>query len=189
MITAEQLESNKKRFQEANLKFNIFTKELEEFLGDEFYIAPATSTLDMYGCFPGGLLNHCLRSAEYADKINNTLPKNMKVPRSSIVKCAFLSQIGRVFLFCPNTNEWQIKTLKRLYEFCDDAVSLKVGERSIYYCIQYGVLLTEEEFQTILNLDKESTDRTGKYRASILSHVMRIGIELSILEEKNELNG
>ena len=45
MLTIEQLESNKKKFQETNLKYGILTNELQNFLGDDFYTAPATTTL------------------------------------------------------------------------------------------------------------------------------------------------
>ena len=49
MIPVEQLETNKKKFLETNSKYKIFTKELEDFLGDDFYTAPATTSIDMYG--------------------------------------------------------------------------------------------------------------------------------------------
>jgi hypothetical protein len=47
------------------------------------------------------------------------------------------------------------------------------------------VELNEEEFQTILNTDKESDDKMVKYHSSNLSNVIKLGFELAILEEKN----
>jgi hypothetical protein len=185
MLNAEQLESNKKKFQETNVKYGIFTQELEKFLGDAFYVAPATTTLDMYGCYPGGLLSHCFKACKYAVKTNEMLPEKMRVDVKSILKTVFISQIGKVFLFCPNTNEWQRKTLGKLYDFCDDLVSLRVGERSVFYATKYGVDLTEEEYQAILNSDKDSDDKMAKFHSTTLAHVIKIGFELSILEEKN----
>jgi hypothetical protein len=185
MITVEQLESNKKKFLETNSKYKIFTKELENFLGDDFYTAPATTTIDMYGCYPGGLLNTSLKACKYAIKINELLPENMREEVPTILKCVFLSQIGKVFLFCPNQNEWQRKTLGKMYEFCNDLVSLRVGERSVHYATKNGVELNEEEFQTVLNTDKESDDKMVKYHSSNLSNVIKLGFELAILEEKN----
>ena len=185
MIPVEQLESNKKKFLETNSKYKIFTKELENFLGDDFYTAPATTTIDMYGCYPGGLLNTSLKACKYAIKINELLPENMREEVPTILKCVFLSQIGKVFLFCPNQNEWQRKTLGKMYEFCDNLVSLRVGERSVHYATKYGVELNEEEFQTILNTDKESDDKMVKYHSSNLSNEIKLGFELAILEEKN----
>jgi hypothetical protein len=185
MITAEQMESNKKKFVETNNKYKIFTPELADFLGEEFYTAPATTSLDMYGCYPGGLLNHCLKAAKYSIKLNELLPENMRQNTTSILKCVFLSQIGKTFMFKFNDNEWQKKTLGKMYDFVENEVSMKASERGLHYIMKYGVELNEEEFQSILNSDKESDDKMVKYRSSNLSNIVRMGFELSIIEEKN----
>ena len=67
MLSTKQLEFNKTKFIETNKKFNIFNKELEDFLGDDFFIAPASTSLDMYGAYPGGLLHHLLKSCGYSN--------------------------------------------------------------------------------------------------------------------------
>jgi hypothetical protein len=185
MITAEQIKSNTKKFLDTNSKYGIFTQELLDFLGEDFYTAPASTSLDMYSCYPGGLLNHCFKSAKFAVKINELLPENMRTETSSILKCVFLSQVGKTFMFKLNDNEWQRKTLGKMYEFTDSDVSMKAGERSVYYATKFGVTLTEEEFQSLLNSDKDSDDKMAKYRSSNLSNVVRMGFELSIIEEKN----
>jgi hypothetical protein len=86
MLNVEQLESNKNKFKETNKKYSIFSESLENFLGDDFYTAPATTTLDMYGCYPGGLLNHCFKACKYAVKTNELLPEKMRVDVKSILK-------------------------------------------------------------------------------------------------------
>lgn len=184
MLSVEQIESNKKKFLETNSKYNLFTKDLLNFLGDDFFTAPASTTLDMYGCFPGGLLNHCFKSAKYSIKSNEQLPETMRVEIPSLLKCIFLSQIGKTFMFKPNPSEWHRKNLGKMYEFTEQDVSMKSGERAIYYAINNGVEFSEEEFQAILNSDKESDDKMAKYRSGTLSNIIRIGFELSILEEK-----
>ena len=62
---------------------------------------------------------------------------------------------------------------------------MKSNERSIHYVLRFGIQLSEEEFQTILNSDRDTEDKLVKYRAPNLSNVVRIGFELAILEEKN----
>ena len=189
MITAEQIESNKKKFLETNSKYKIFTNELLDFLGDDFFTAPASTSLDMYGCYPGGLLNHCFKAAKYSVKSNELLPESMRVETSSILKCIFLSQIGKTFMFKPHPSEWHRKNLGKMYEFNEQEVSMKVGERAVYYAVTNGVTLSEDEFQSIMNSDKESDDKMAKYRSGILSNIIRMGFELSILEEKNGQKG
>jgi hypothetical protein len=175
MLNKEQIELNKAKFLETNAKYNLFNQELLDFLGEEFFLAPSSMSL----------LNVCFKAAKYAVKTNDILPDNMKQTPSSILKCVFLSQIGKSFLFKPNPSEWHRKNLGKMYEFTDSEVSMKSNERSIHYVLRFGIQLSEEEFQTILNSDRDTEDKLVKYRASNLSNVVRIGFELAILEEKN----
>lgn len=184
MLTIKKLEQNKATFIETNQKYQIMTKELEDFLGDEFYTSPASTTLTMVGCYPGGLLNHIIKACKYAIKVNELLPEGVKQQPSSIVKATFLSQIGKVYMFCLSENEAQ-KKRGQMYDFCDDVIRLRVGERSIYYATKYGVQLTQEEFQAILNLDKDEDDKMAKYFSTPLTSVIKWGFELAIMEEKN----
>ncbi len=184
MLTIPQLEHNKKKFLESNEKYKIMTQELLDFLGDDLFTAPASSSLTMVGCYPGGLLNHTIKACKYAIKVNEILPDPLKRTIDSIVKTTFLSQIGKTFMFCASTNDWQLKQGK-MYDFCDDTVRLRVGERSIYYATKYGVDLNEEEFQAILNLDKDDDDKMAKYFSSSLTSIIKWGFELAIMEEKN----
>jgi hypothetical protein len=185
MLTIQQSESNQAKFKETNQKYNIMTKELEEFLGDGLYTAPASSSLNMVGCYPGGLLHHTIKACKYSIKINEILPENLRQPAENIVRTVFLSQIGKVFMFCLNENEWQVKNTGKMYEFCDDIVRLRVGERSAYYAIKYGVNLSEEEYQAIINLDKDDDDKMAKYFSSSLTQIIKLGFELAVMEEKN----
>jgi hypothetical protein len=184
MLPTAQLEKNQAKFKETNLKYNIFTKELEDFLGVGFYTAPASSTLSMIGCYPGGLLHHLIKACKYSIQVNEIVPESLRQNPASIIKVVFLSQIGKVFAFLPNTNEWSIKQGK-MYEFNDDTVRLRVGERYIYYALNHGVKLTEEEYQAILNLDKDNDDKMSKYFSSPLTQIIRNGFDLAIMEEKN----
>ena len=178
MLNKEQIESNKSKFLETNSRYKIFNQDLLDFLGEEYFIAPSSLSLDMFGCYPGGLLNVCFKAAKYAIKTNDILPDNMKQNPTSILKCVFLSQIGKSFLFKPNPSEWHRKNLGKMYEFTDSEVSMKSNERSIHYILKFGIQLSEEEFQTILNSDKEPDDKMAKYRSTTLSHVIKIGFEL-----------
>ena len=185
MLSTAQLESNQKRFLETNQKYNIFTKELLDFLGEAIYTSPASSSLNMIGCYPGGLLHHIIKGCRYAVKLNDILPDDLKQPTASIVKTAFLCQIGKTFMFKMNNNEYSLKGGK-MYEFNDDIVRMKVGERSVFYALKYGVQFTEEEYQAILNIDKEDDDKMAKYFSAPLAQIIKNGFELATMEEKNE---
>lgn len=185
MLTTKQLEFNKQKFQETNEKYGIFNKELEEFLGEDFYFAPATSNLDMYGAYPGGLLNHLMKSCKYAIKVNELLPEKLRQDINSIVKVVFLSQIGKVFMFELNKNEWEIKNLGRMYIFKDDEFKLKTGERTLFYIMKHNVVINENEYHAIVSLDKMEDDKIIKSNPTTLSQLVKIGFNLAIMEDKN----
>jgi hypothetical protein len=182
MLSIAQLESNKKKFLETNLKYNIFTKELLEFMGDNIYTSPASSSLNMIGCYPGGLLHHIIKACRYTLKLNEILPDSLKQPVESIVKVVFLCQIGKVFMFKMNSVPLGNN---KMYEFNDDIVRLHIGERSAFYAFKYGVKLTELECQAILNIDKDNDDKMARYFSSILTQIVKNGFDLAIMEEKN----
>ena len=184
MLSVAKLEFNKKKFLETNQKYNIFTQELEAFLGDDFYTSPASSTTNMYGCYPGGLLHILIKACKYSIQVNDLLPEPLRQDIPSIVRSTFMSQIGKVFLYCPNKNEWQLKSGK-LYDYCDNIVNFRVGEKSLYYALINKVILSESEAQAILNIDKDNEDKMAKYYSEPLTQIIKMGFDLAIVEEKN----
>jgi hypothetical protein len=185
MLNKEQIENNKKKLLETSEKYDVLTSDLLKFLGDDLFTSPASTTLDMYGAYPGGLIEHVFTASKYAVKVNSILPENLQQPINSILKCTILSQIGKVFLFVPNESEWHRNKLGKMYEFNDELVSMRVGERSAYYCSLHGVKLNEEEYQTIVNSDKGDNDLQSKYHSTPLAQIVKQGFELAIFEQKH----
>lgn len=184
-----RLEKNVKKFEEVNGKYEFFTKGLLDFLGQDYFLAPASPMRDMNNAFPGGLLDHTIKVAKYAVYLNNSLPESMREPLESVLKVSFLSEIGKTFLFKPCTSEWHIKNQGKYFEFNEDLVSMRVGERSAFYALSNGVKLTEEEYQSILNHDKSEEDKQVRWYTSKLGQLLKQATDLAILEEKETLNG
>ena len=77
--------------------------------------------------------------------------------------------------------------LGKMYEFNDSLVSMTAGERAIYYVYNFGgnMKLTEEEYQAILNAEKDLSDNAGvKWHSSPLAVLLRQQIEWAIIDEK-----
>lgn len=184
MITPKRLLNNKIKMKETIEAYNIFSDSLIEFLGEQFYISPASVSVDMYGCYPGGLVDFILKVSKYSVLVNETLPPEIKQEKSKILKMCVLSQIGKTFLFKENKNEWQVKAGK-LYEYDNkDNIALRCGERSVYYCLTKGVELEEDEYQIILDIDKEPNEKLLKHSNNPLFRILKIGFDLATLEEK-----
>jgi hypothetical protein len=188
MDLKERIIKNREKFELTNTKYNVLTDRLLDFLGEDLFSAPASNMESMYNAFPGGLVDYILKVTKYGINLNDILPEDQRVNKSSIIKVCFLHQLGKVPLFKFNESEWHRTNQGKMYEFNEDIVSMRVSERSVFFSLKYGVELTEEEYQSIINYDKSDDDKQSKWYSCTLSHILRIANELAILECKNNNN-
>jgi hypothetical protein len=182
-LNQETIVKNTKKYFETANKLGFMTEELMSFLGESFIKAPASSMTDFHNAFEGGLIDHSLRVAKYAVLINKSLPVEEQVNEASLLKVCFLHQIGKANLYTPCTSEWHRKNQGKMYEFNETLVSMRVGERSVYYATNNGVKLTEEEFSAILFFDK-TDDKMSEYHNSMLGELLKMGSTLAIKNEQ-----
>jgi len=184
----DRILKNKQTFLEKNELYGILSKELLDYLGEDLLTAPASTMKSLHNAFPGGLIDHVLKTTKYAIGINKLLPDSMSVDTQSIVKVCFLHQIGKTFLYKWCESEWHRNNQGKMYDFNEELISMKVGERSVYYTMKYGIKLSEEEYQAIVNYDKPEDDKQSKWYGSTLSTILKQANELAIIEEKNNNN-
>lgn len=180
---------NTKKFFETAKNNGFMNDELMTLLGNEFIKAPASNLLDYNNAFEGGLIDHLLRVATYAVKINNSLPEDEKVNQKSLLKVCLLHGIGKAKLYKPCLSEWHRNNQGKMYEFNEDLISMRVSERSLYYALSCGITFTEEEFSAIILSDKVD-DKISEYHNTMLGELLKMGKTLAIKHEKknNGLN-
>jgi hypothetical protein len=175
--------ANAKKYFDTATKNGFMTNELMSFLWEDFIKAPASSMTSYHNSFEGGLIDHLLKVAKYAIGINNSLPENERVDQTSLLKVCLLHGIGKTKLYTPCTSEWHRKNQGKMYEFNEDLVSMRVGERSAYYAISHGIQLSEEEYTAILFFDK-TDDKMSEYHNTLLGELLKIGNVLAIKSAK-----
>ena len=111
-----QILRNKETFLEKNTLYGVLNKQLLEFLGEELMTAPASTMTSLHNAFPGGLIDHVLKTTKYAIGINKLLPKNQQVDTQSIIKVCFLHQIGKTFLYKWCESEWHRTNQGKMYD-------------------------------------------------------------------------
>ena len=184
-LTKDKIVANTKKYIETAKKQGFLTPELEDLLGTEFIAAPATTKLDSYNAFEGGLVDHIIRVMEKAYYVNkHCVCDKDKIDVASLIKVVYLHQIGKCKLFTPNKSKWHRDNLGQMYEFNNDLPSMKVGERSAYYALSCGIEFTEEEFAAIVNYDKID-DKQSEYYNSTLGDVLKIAGKLAVMEAKS----
>ncbi len=191
MIPIEIIEKNKKSYYSAVKGYNICRMDFIDKMADMgLFDAPASTMLSLHNAFPGGLVDHLLRVASYAVKINETLPEGLKQTKESVIRVSLLHGIGKVGLYTPCKSEWHIKNQGKMYEFNENLTSMTVGERSVYYMMsnENADMLNEFEYQAILNYDKDASDKMSEWHTSPLGVILKMAIKLAIMEEKSNNN-
>lgn len=182
MLNEEQINKNYARFSAGVTKYFSNPTTLLNELGDALMIAPASTLKSLHCAYPGGLIEHILEVVKCAAKINKALDN--PVSEESLMRAALISEIGKANLYILNTNEWAITNKGQMYNFNEELVSMKVGERSAYYALKYGLDLTDDEYQAIINYEKEE-DKSVKWHTSPIGKVLRYAIDIAIINEKN----
>lgn len=187
-LTQKQIVANTQKYLETAKKHNVLTPELEAFLGTEFIKAPASTTLKLHNAFEGGLIDHILRVTKHAYLINkNNLIEDLKLSEGSLFKIVLLHSIGKAKLYVYNESKWHRDNLGKMYDFNEDLISARVGERSAYYALSNGVTLTEEEYAAIVNFDKLD-DAQSEWYNTTGGDLLKIAVRLAIMEEKQIAN-
>ena len=186
MLTEEKLLKNTEKYFKTGEKYEFMTDGLMEFLGQDFISAPASTATNLHNAFSGGLISHLLLVTKYAVSLNGVLPESLKIEMDSLIKVCLLHQIGKARLYTPLDSKWH-NDRGIMYEFNEELVSMRIGERSAHYATSHGVSLSEEEYQAILNHDKDDSDKQAKWHSTTLAVILRQANELAILEEKSNV--
>jgi hypothetical protein len=183
-LSKEQITKNYAKFCATGDKYGFLPEELKQLLGVDIISAPASTMTSLHNAFEGGLIAHILLVTKYAVSINSILPDILKVNQDSLIKVCCLHQLGKVKLYTPETSEWHKTNQGKMYKFNESLTSMRVGERSGYYALSTGVKLTDEEYQAIINFDKEDEDKMAKWHSTMLATILKQANDLAIKEEK-----
>ena len=184
MLEKDKIIKNTKKYFDTATKQGFMNEDFTAFLGKEFIEAPASTMKDLNNAFEGGLIDHLLRTTKFAISFNEVLPEKLKLPINEIIKVCFLYQIGKAHAYKPCTSEWHKNNQGKMYEFNDENVSMRIGERSAYYAMTHGIKLSDTEYQAIVNHDKDESDKQSKFHTTPLGTLLKQANEWAIIEEK-----
>lgn len=141
---------------------------------------PAAPSLDSGVAYEGALMFHTLMVWHFANKLLPIYSKIGPVDVKSLAKVIVLHQLGKVGMFEPNTDEWQVKKMGKAYTFTESGACLKTGERSKMICSNAGIQFTIEEYEAMSILDKtaEEYENMTKYRTH-LSTLLKMSSDMA----------
>lgn len=156
-------------------------KEFDEIVNADLFInTPAAPSLDSGLAYDGAVMFHTIMVWHFANKLLPIYNNISNINIESLAKVIALHQLGKVGMFKPNEDEWQVKKLGKAYAFIESEACLKTGERSKMICSNAGVVFTPEEYEAMSILDKtpEEYENMTKYRTH-LSTLLKISSDLA----------
>lgn len=174
--------SNISKYKSTYVKYNVGNDKLLEILGDNLAKSPASQSENMHFSYEGGLVDYLLQVAANLIKLNTIRKDEFKYPIETLMKVGLLSEIGRVGMYKPTT--WTTNKIGRNYDFTDDRTSLRVGQKTIYYIQKAGMILTEDEYSSLINLDSLVSDSMVNYHNSDLGDMLKMATMLTVMNQR-----
>jgi len=121
-------------------------------LGERIIMCPASTRIDQYCAYPGGLVEHALDVTSTMRKINDSHDLGLQV--ASILKVGLLHDIGKVGdlrgdFFVSQDSEWHRDKLGQMYKYNEGVQKMSVSHRSLFLLQNFNVTLTSEEWIAI----------------------------------------
>lgn len=190
-ITEEKINRNYLLWIEYLKKYDCYSEELIKDYGDLIKVASFAMNETSGGAYQGSLLDIVLSNlCVIATHINegafglNTKEKykhqHLYCNKTSLMKVLLLQHIAKAEMFIPSTEQWKINK-GMFYEFNPNTqTALKLGERSIFLCMKYGIKLTEEEYDAMKICDKEE-EKNNSF-VTPLAELVKIANQLTSIE-------
>lgn len=159
-----------------NLNFVLWTKKLNDYgcyseslindLGDKIKNASFNTNEANGGCYDGSLIDVILNNLctlgyhinECAFGLNGKNRRKhpfISVNNDMLMRVLLLQHISKAEMFIPQTEAWK-KEKGFFYDFNGELeTQLKLGERSAFTCMKYGINLSEIEFEAMASIDKD----------------------------------
>lgn len=196
-ITEEKINRNYLLWTEFLKKYNCYSEDLIKDYGEAIKVASFAMNETSGGAYQGSLLdivlcNLCVIASHINENAFGINDKGkikhpfLQVDKNSLMKVLLLQHISKAELFVPSNEQWKVNK-GILYEFNPDLqTALKLGERSIFLCMKYGIKLTEEEYDAMRICDKDE-EKNNSF-ISPLAEIVKIANQLTAIEiyQKNK---
>jgi hypothetical protein len=164
-------------------------------VGDEYFMAPASTQVDFHSCFVGGLCHHSLNVVKSLKKLTDALCPG-KFSNQMISFVGLFHDLGKVGdgsqpYYVSQTSDWHREKLGKLYEINKKCVNMPTSERGLFVLQHYGIELTSDEYLAIRLNDGPGVPENGPYkmREPELAMLLHWADRWATEQEKSELAG
>lgn len=136
-------------------------------VGDEYFVAPASSREEFHSCYPGGLVQHSLNLVIYLKKLAEALCPG-RYADHQLAFVGLFHDLGKVGdgenpYYLPNQSDWH-RNKGMLYEINKACAYMPTSERGLYILQKQGIELSSDEYLAIRLNDGQYDDTNKAYR-------------------------
>ena len=190
-ISEEKINRNYVLWTEYLKKYGCYSESLIDEYGDLIKDASFAMSENSGGAYQGSMLDVVLSVLcviashinEHAFGVNDkgkTRHPLLQVDKNSLMKVLLLQHISKSEMFVKTAEQWKANK-GMLYDFNPELpTALKLGERSAYICMKYGIQLSEEEYDAMKVCDRDD-DKNNSY-VTPLAELVKISNQLTAIE-------
>jgi hypothetical protein len=135
-------------------------------VGEQYFLAPASSREDYHNCFPGGLAAHSLSVVNNLKRISDVLAPD-QYSNSTIIFVGLFHDLGKVGdgvvpNYVPNPNEYG-RRRGFLYEINKECAYAPNAERGLYLLQKHGIEVSMEEWAAIRVSDGQYVEENRSF--------------------------
>lgn len=144
--------------------------QMMDVIGEEYFVAPASSRADFHNAFPGGLCDHSLRVVKYLIRLQKDLAPD-RWGKNMLVFVGLFHDLGKVGVdgvprYLPNPDGWQRSKWGKLYTINEKMPFMTLDDATCYTLQKHNVEVTHEEFLALRLAD-------GQYDPSNKAYAMK----------------
>lgn len=163
-------------------QLNVYTECLEKTYGDKLMNGSFTVSNEFGNAYDGSLLEIILKVlTPYAVRLNEMLPEDRRVDKSTLVKICLLHQIAKAIRLVPNDNSWEVDKRGLVYKYDSGQPSIRTGLHSLIMCQNCGIPFTAEEAEAMTVNDRDLTDDQARWHSSTMATIIRQASELTYI--------
>lgn len=200
VLSDEQIMANFQKFESLTQRLGdrapAIKRMLEE-MGTRLATAPASSRRDYHAAYPGGLVDHSLRVAQYALTLRKTFDMFEGLSPESVIFASLFHDFGKVGepgedgadYYVVEMSEWHREKLGKYYRMNEDSQYMDNVDLTLYTLLYYGIRPTRDEYLAIRLNDGPYSEANKKYamREPKLSILIHMADRLASEEEKTSV--
>ncbi len=164
-------------------QLGINTESLDKTYGDLIKNASFTLSNENGMAYEGSLVEIVLKVlTSYAVRINDLLPEDKRVDKSSLVKVCLLHHISKAIRIIPNDNAWEVEKRNLPYKYDPNQPAIRTGLHSLSICQSCGIPFSVEEVEAMTINDRDLSDNQARYHSSIMSLIVRQANEMAYMQ-------